>query len=170
MRHTAKSLIFFFSLLTIVAFIIGFSSGRYVERINTTYVPPTPTLEPTTMPEITPIPSSFARITMESCGISAVLPEALEDLATAENEYEYIVGDGKMYVSCAEDYVTAQNSRLKDDESYATGSATFGTQTVTTYSSDKSDIWFVRNADRDLVLIETSTSLTPLVQQTLEIE
>lgn len=169
MRHTAKSLIFFFSLLTIVAFIIGFSSGRYIERINTTYVPPTPTPTPTVMPEVTPMPSSFARITMKECGISAVLPEDLEDLSTAENEYEYLVGKGKLYVSCVQDFVADQNKSLRDDENYATGSATFGSQTVTTYRNDETDIWFVRNTDRDLVLIETSTSLTPLVQQTLEL-
>lgn len=169
MRHTKRSRILLGSLTLIVVFFIGLNLGKYIQGIDNSYVPPTPTPEisPTTTPDM-PQPVSFPSYTSDTCGITFLVPSTMTQRTTASDELEFSLDGQRIFATCNESLISQQETILRTSE--ATSSARVAQQDITVVNEAGSDIWIIRNTDRRRVLFETSHDLTPLVQQTLTLE
>lgn len=174
MKHTRKSRILFGSLLLIVVFFTGLNIGKHIERVDKTYVPPAPTPTPLSEPMVSPTPparpaTNYSRFTFKVCGVSFLLPSSFEPRTTAEAEIELVSGTDRVFATC-EDTFVAEQEKAFPKQPTATSSASIASQKITTFKTKTTHLWIIRNKARQRVLFETSLGITPLIQETLELQ
>jgi hypothetical protein len=172
MKHTKRSFALFALLALLVVFFLGLNLGKYVQRMDTTYVPTTPSPTP---PSETPIPTaepksiSYTSFNFRRCGVAFVVPSNLVQRTSNLDEAEFTAATGdRIFVTCNDSFIAQQEPELTSNTS--TSSATLASQKVTLYATKKTQVWIIRNTARQRVLFEASTSIAPLVQETLELE
>lgn len=168
MKHTKKSLILLFSLISIVIFFTGLNLGKYIEKINESVPIPTPTIAITPTPSIAPMNVTFNTTDVSDCGISVLLPSTLSKRQTPRDEAEFSSETDRFFVTCNESLIQTSEDAFSEFE--ASQEAEIAGQRTTVFSSDAFDSWIMRNTDKKRVLIESTTSISTLIQQTLELK
>lgn len=172
MQHTRKSIVLICSLTAVVLFFTGLNLGKYIERVNTTYVPPAPTAAPE--PSIQPtaavsISATYTRFSSKDCGVSFLIPSIFEKSPSAAREIELNSGTQRIFATCNEAFIIDQEKILMKQSS-ATSEAEVVNQQITQYTTKTTDVWIIRNKKRQKVLFETARGISPLIQQTLELQ
>lgn len=167
-----RSIVFLGILAAIVMFFIGLNLGKSIERYNETNPAPTPTVaqELLPTPQLTPYQmTQFEEYSFEECGVSFLSPSHLNESSLVSSDELELTADGEsIFITCDQSYI--QSIAEKTDAEVATASATIDDFDVTTFSSDTSVYWVMRNAARQQVLIDVSSNLYPLVSETLVVE
>lgn len=95
MKNNIRSIVFILTLVAIVLFLAGFRLGKRIERIDKTYVPPTPVITPTAAP--TEPPLKFKEVSDSDCGVSFLMPEGLEKKVSVDCEKEAVAKSRKAF-------------------------------------------------------------------------
>lgn len=173
MRHTKRSYLLLITLVLTVVFFSGLNLGKYIQNIDNTYVPPTPTPKPSPVQDPSDDQQPTTHITFEmyvsdTCGVSFLVPSYLSKRQTPETESEFTNGQDRIFVNCDDSFIADQEKLFINFE--ASQEAKIANQSVTQYTNKSSYLWVVRNSKRQKVLFETSSDLTVLIQQTLELQ
>ena len=170
MHLTRRSAVFLSFLTGIVIFFAGLNVGKQIQNMDRSFVPPaSPPVVPTASLEIQPTkaPASIKRFAMKACDVSFLAPSSLENVATASHEAELRGDIDRIFVTCDQSFIREQQKELAKTSS---ASATIAGQTIVQFKTAQGFLWTVRNRNRELVLIEVSKDLVPLVQETLRVE
>lgn len=163
-----QSLSILFILITACLFLIGFRLGKYVERLDKSYAPPTPIVSPTDIvAQPTNRPLSFKTITHD-CGVSFTYPTYLKvekeasEAAVLKNGAEYIA------LSCMKKIVTNAEGAISPASTSGELKTVLGQKIRFERLKKAVDTWSIRSKTGKTIIFETSTNLTDLVVRTLE--
>ena len=165
-----QSLSILFVLVTICLFLIGFRLGKYVERLDKSYVPPTPIVSPTEIVvQPTSRPLSYKTYTHD-CGVSFTYPTNLK--VTKEASEAAILKDGTEYIalSCMKKIVTNDESTSSPASTSGELKTILGQKIRFEHLKKRIDTWSMRSRTCKNIIFETSSNLTDLVVKTLELK
>lgn len=171
MQHTKKSLLLLAGLVGLVLFFTGLNLGKSIERLDKSYIPPTPVkASPTPLLQPSPKAITYTRFEFKECEVSFLIPSHLTQRTTSSDESEFTGKDSNehIFASCNDTFIADQETLFP--QALASTSAQLINQKTTIYTLKNEHIWVVRNQNRQKVLFATTPSLSPLVQQTLELK
>lgn len=171
MKYTRRSLIFTTILVGIVIFFLGLHLGKSIERLDKTFVPPTPVTPSPTSAQLSPslLKTQYQTFDFTLCGVSFLISSDIVQRTSASDEAQFSNSRGdRIFVSCNDSYIADQETLFKTAS--ASSSARLLNQNITTYNLDSDMVWVIRNKKRQQVLFSSSPALAPLLQQTLELK
>lgn len=168
MNKNLKPIFLLFFLLSIIIFLVGFRYGRKIERLDKSYIPPTPTLIATPSPIASPTPVNYSTKQFKSklCGISFLIPD---NFKTSQKNYQEILSynQQKIIVNCQPEV-----EEIFNDYKNTTPSAEYkiNRQQIDVYQEKNQVIIFSPNsAINRLIQITTDPKLEQLIIKTIEI-
>ncbi len=170
MRFTLRSILFLFSLTTLAVFFFGFNAGKYISTIDKANPIITPTVipeKPSPSPTFSEKPSSFSRITVDTCGISFLLPSSFEKTSWASQEARFTHQSETVHINCQKEYLQDITSTIS---TMASSSAILLDQRTTIYASDEASIIVLQNKLKQSVYVTTSHRIEDLVKDTLKLQ
>lgn len=160
-------------LFAVLLFIVGFRYGRYVEKIDKTYIPPISQTPQATNPTTSPAPTTTLQLEPfkhAECKINFFYPNYMSEEKISSQESQ-LTGNGQtLTFSCNRQMVFAKREAIQ--ELQEAQQATISGQRVPLYAPDKDRLLFiVQNPVLGRsVYFETNASLLSLLQQTLRFE
>ncbi len=159
MKLSSRSLLVFGSLTFLVIFLGGFRLGRFVEKTDKSYVPPTRIPFPTEyIPTATPVPLVLKTFT-HPCGVSFNYPATLGVEKNASEAAKLSDGNQLIEITCAK---------------IASNSAKIGAVADTITPMVKKEgvsTWEIKNTKtRQVISFNASSNLTELILKTLKVE
>ncbi len=161
-----RSVVILLILLAILLFLVGFRLGKYIERIDKTYVPP-PTPTQSFQPTPTNIPLTLATYKHKDCGVVFLHPQNLKESKSSSTEAELKNDSERIFLSCD----SKQIAKFKDDLKKAAASeeARIRNQSVTVLTNKTENSWVISNTLTGKPVFFTVTkNLNSLVSKTLE--
>jgi len=157
-------------LFAVLLFMVGFRYGRYVEKIDKTYVPVTPVaaiISPTQIPTPT-TQFNLTNFTHVGCKLSFLHPNYLIEEKISSTESKLSGNSQTIFVSCDRQTVFAKKEAIVELEK--TQVATISGQKIPLYEGAKQSKLFILTNPLlgRSVFFEAHTDLVTLIAKTLE--